>query len=143
MDYTKLAMEFLENMNTLRKANFQKSFSDSMRGEVFILQYISQHEGLVLPSAISHEMNISSARITAALNNMENKGLVTREIDKSDRRRILIQLTQAGKDLAAQHWQNHINHAIHMLSLLGEHDAQEYVRMTKKLASGIKTDIPP
>jgi DNA-binding MarR family transcriptional regulator len=143
MDYSDLAAEFLDTMTALRKAKFQKRLSESLRGELFILQYIVQHEGLVLPGAISHEMNISSARITAVLNNMEDKGLVTREIDKSDRRRILIRLTQAGRDLADRHRQQSISHMVHMLSLLGEEDAREYVRLTKKLASGLATGPPP
>ncbi|MCL1917016.1 MAG: MarR family transcriptional regulator [Peptococcaceae bacterium] len=143
MDYTDLAADFLDTMNMLRNAQFQKDISESMRGELFILQYITQHEDLVLPSAISHEMNISSARITAILNNMEDKGLVTREIDRSDRRRILIRLTQPGKDLADYHRQKVITHTIHMLSLLGEQDAREYVRLTKKLASELDGNIPP
>ena len=133
-DYTELAAEFLRNMAELRKAGLQRSFTDSLRGESFILQFLARHDGLVLPGAISHEMNISSARITAILNSLENKGLLTREIDPGDRRRILIRLTAAGKDKARQCRQAHLDETVSMLRLLEKDDAGEYVRLTGLLA---------
>ena len=53
----------------------------------FVLTYISKHGGSVIPSEISNEMGISTARIAAALGSLESKGLITRRIDERDRRR--------------------------------------------------------
>ncbi|MCL1790654.1 MAG: MarR family transcriptional regulator [Peptococcaceae bacterium] len=138
MDYTELAEKYLHEMTELRKARFQKNLTNSLRGESLILQYMAQHDGIVIPGAISSEMNISSARITAALNSMENKGLVTREIDRSDRRRILTKLTQEGKDLAVSHKQNCLNDIIGMLQLLDYDDAREYVRLIGVLVNKLQ-----
>lgn len=73
MDYKDLALEFIEVMNHTRKRNIPKQIDDSMRGEHFVLHYISEHEGDVTPSDISNEMGITSARIAAALNSLEKK----------------------------------------------------------------------
>ncbi|HHX12372.1 MAG TPA: MarR family transcriptional regulator, partial [Clostridiales bacterium] len=86
MDYTQLAYEFMETMNQIKIRNMHKQFNESMHGEIFTLYFISQHEGNVIPSDISNEIGISTARVAATLNSLEKKGMVTREIDPSDRR---------------------------------------------------------
>lgn len=134
MDYTSLAHEFMKNMGQLRKRNAQKQISDSMHGESFVLFYISQHEGNVIPSDISNEMGISSARIAATLNSLESKGMIIRKIDVSDRRRILIELTPSGKEQVEKHYQMILNITMNMLTFLGEDDAKEYVRIMGRLA---------
>ncbi|NLK22290.1 MAG: MarR family transcriptional regulator [Epulopiscium sp.] len=88
----------------------------------------------MLPSDISNEMNISSARVAAMLNNLENKGLITREIDKSDRRRILVELTQDGIEFTKDRNKTVVNYTVRILKLLGEHDAKELVRIVGRLS---------
>lgn len=134
MDYTELAAELLKKMQMLRKAKPQKNINEALQGESFALLYIALHGGDVLPGEISNEMEVSSARVATALNNLENKGLITRRIDKSDRRKILVSLTQEGKEIALKHHQEVLENAAKMLHLLGEHDAKEYVRITGRLA---------
>ena len=134
MDYSKLAEELLHVMKLFYSAKSQKMINDAMKGEEFVLQYISLSGGEALPGEIGVEMNVSSARIAQALNSIESKGLIVRQIDKKDRRRILITLTEEGKRTAEEHRKQIIELAEKMLQLLGEHDAKEYVRITGKLA---------
>jgi DNA-binding MarR family transcriptional regulator len=137
MDYKDMASEFMQNMqkmHKLRQASPQKQIDESMRGEHFVLQFIAVHQGYVLPSEISNEMGISSARIAATLNGLERKGLITRQIDINDRRRILVDLTPKGKTLVKEHYQEAMEMITKMLSKLGEHDAREYVRIIGRLA---------
>lgn len=134
MDYEELAKQFLHNSYQYRSRGHQKRFDDSMHGETFAMSYIFRQGGTVLPSDISSEMNISSARVAAMLNNLENKGLITREIDKSDRRRVLVELTQDGIEFAKNHNKTVVNYTIRTLKLLGEHDAKELVRIIGRLS---------
>ena len=134
MDYTTLAHEFMKNMGQLHNRNGQKQLNDSMHGESFVLGYISRHGGNVIPSEISKEMGISSARIAATLNSLESKCLITRMIDVSDRRRILVEITSSGKEQVEKHYQEIIKFTTNMLRYLGEHDAKEYVRIMGRLA---------
>lgn len=133
MDYMELADDLLRKMQSLRKVPPHKSITDSVQGEAFVLYYIARRSGDVLPGEISHEMAVSSARIAAALNSLESKGLITRKIDSGDRRKILVGATREGKALADKHQQVVLEEAAKMLALLGEHDAKEYVRITGKL----------
>jgi Transcriptional regulators len=134
MDYNELAAELMQKMYVLRQAQPQKQIDESMQGEHFVLHLLSFHQRSVLPSEISNRMGISSARIAAALNSLERKGLVTRQIDISDRRRILVDLTPEGKALADKQHQKAMETLTNTLRQLGEHDAAEYVRITGKLA---------
>ena len=138
MDYRELAAEFFKDLHSLRKARPQKHISESLRGEAFALQYIAFHDGPVLPGEISGEMGISSARIAAALNSLEKKGLVTRRIDPEDRRRILVELTELGKEQARKHTEEILDNITQILSVLSEEDAREYVRITSILAKHMK-----
>ena len=140
MDYAALAEQMLEKMHVLRKASPQKHINESLQGEAFILRYISSHGVDVLPGEISGEMNVSSARIAAALNSLESKVLITRQIDPNNRRQILVNITPEGKAIAEKQQATVIEYASKMLALLGERDAREYVRITCKLANIMSTN---
>lgn len=134
MDYKSLALEFLEAMSQVHGRNTQKQVNDSLNGENFVLMYISEHEGNVIPSDISNAMGTTAARIAAALNSLEGKGLVSRRIDTEDRRRILVDLTDAGRERVQQQNQLRIDFTTNMMEYLGEEDARAYIRIMKKLA---------
>lgn len=134
MDYSILAKTLLENMHRIGRHRPDKSIRQAIKGEMFVLRYLSHHKGDVVPGDIGKVMNVSSARIAQTLNSLEKKGWVTREIDAEDRRRILVKLTAEGKKQTEQHQEKVIRNTIKILELLGEHDAKEYVRITGRLA---------
>lgn len=135
MDYTELANEFIQTIQMFKKLGPpQKRIVESMRGELFALQSIARRGGDVLPGEICEEMDVSSARVAATLNSLENKGLITREIDKSDRRQILVRLTKKGQEMADTHMQDMLEDTAMLLKQLGEHDAKEFIRIIGRLA---------
>ncbi|MCQ4936433.1 MULTISPECIES: MarR family winged helix-turn-helix transcriptional regulator [Anaerotignum] len=134
MDFEQMAQEYLETMYYMRKINSHKEIHDSVHGENFVLLFISQRGGKVIPSDISNEMGISTARVAAALNSLEKKGLIIRRIDAEDRRRILIDLTDSGMEQVKNHYSMVLNMVKNMLHFLGEKDAKEFIRIMKRLA---------
>ena len=134
MDYTRLADEYLQQMHTFRRFKPQQKINESMHGEAFTLHHIAINKDHIIPSEISDATGISGARIAAMLNSLENKGFITRQIDRTDRRRILVTLTDKGKEQEEAHRQALIETIEKMLRSLGEHDAKEYVRILRKLA---------
>ncbi len=133
MDYPALAIEFMEKMRLLRQTKPHRQMSQSMHGECFVLQYIADQHGSVVPGEIREIMGISSARIAATLNSLERKGLITRDIDPIDRRRVLVNLTSKGEETAKIHHRKLYEKTVEMLRLLGEEDAGAYVRITGRL----------
>ena len=136
MDYQKLAEEFMLHNANMRRARPQRMINDAARGEGVVLRFIFDNEGEdVLPSEISKEIKISTARIAATLNSLENKDMITRKIDPQDRRKILVRITDEGKQAAQKQHMVVIGEIAEMLQMLGEHDAKEYVRILGKLAN--------
>ena len=134
MDYTELARQFLHNLYEFRSRGHQKRIDNTMHGEAFAMSYILSQGNTVLPSEISSAMSISSARVAAMLNNLEKKGLVTRRIDESDRRRILVSLTPEGIESVENRSSKVVGSTAKILESLGAHDAQELVRIVGRLA---------
>ena len=96
MDYDALAGSFMRCMHRMRRSHPQRAISRAVQGEKQVLHCIAEEGSSLRPSDISEKMGISTARIAATLNALEGKGQVTRRIDESDRRRILVELTAEG-----------------------------------------------
>ena len=134
MNYTDLAKQLIEHMHHLRRIKHQQNISRAVQGQSFMLWYIASQGGCVVPSDMSQQMNVSSARIAQGLNALEENGWISRRIDPADRRRILVELTPAGQAAAQERFDEIVRHTSDMLALLGPADAAEYVRLTGKLA---------
>lgn len=135
MDYREAAEQLLHSFQQFRKRGHHKKIDGTLRGERFVLLSIFRQGTSVLPGQLSAEMSISSARIARVLKSLEEKGLITRQIDQKDRRQILVNLTSEGTNAAKKHRQTAINMTVKMLRLLGEKDTQELVRITRRLAA--------
>ncbi len=133
MDYKKLAERFFYKSYQLKKYEFQQIIDENVQGERFALLYIKNKKSSALPGEISGEMNISSARVATILNNLESKGFIERQIDKTDRRKILVTLTKEGEEKAKNHNEEVIAQIAKRLELLGEQDAEEFVRITGRI----------
>ena len=134
MDYEKLAAELIDCMGAVRRVKTQKDIYESLRGEGVVLQCLLNHNKDMQPGEISMKMSVSGARIAATLNGLEKKGLITRRIDENNRRQIIVRITQKGREMSQAHQKNMVSITVNMLRLLGERDAVEYVRITKRLA---------
>ena len=134
MDYEDLAAELMRTMRALGAAKRLGSVQEGVQGEAFILHLIRESGSDVLPSMISEAMRISSARVAAALNSLENKGMITREIDIEDRRRIIVKITEKGIEHAEEQKKRHIAKIKDILVMMGDRDAKEFVRLLGRLA---------
>ena len=134
MDYDALAYELLRNMRALRNAGPQKQFREGIHGETLVLFCIRDMGDHAVPGRISVAAGITSARVAAALNGLEGKGLITRETDAGDRRRVLIRLTPKGADEVRDREKRLHGVMKAILTRLGDQDAKEYVRITHRLA---------
>jgi DNA-binding MarR family transcriptional regulator len=129
MDYSLLADTLLKKTTVLFRSHSHKKIGEFAEGEMFILKHLSFVEEKALPSDLSAAMNTSTSRIAAILNSLERKGLVSREIDETDRRRILVAITPAGKQFIQEKHQKIHDNMEYLLQRLGEHDANEVLRL--------------
>ena len=135
MEAHEMAADLLDNLQMLRKLRPQRNIDSALRGEAFVLGYIALNGEGVLPGEISQQMGVSSARVAKALNGLEHKGLITRQINTRDRRQIVVNVTQSGQTLAEEHRKAVLDEVGKLLNLLGDDDAREYIRLTGKLVA--------
>ena len=136
MDYRKLAAEYIKNMQLPGKVQGHRHFF-SAKSNYIILMHIEQKKE-ALPKDISSSLNVSSARVAAALNTLEKDRLITRNVDESDRRRTIIRLTEKGSATVAEKKETGINKIAQLFESLGKHDTLEYLRITQRIIQIVK-----
>ena len=133
MDMEQMAANLLQYMVSLPRRAPQNWLSDFSRGELFLLNYLHMHGGTAWPSAMSKALQTSTARIAAALNNLERKGWIRRELDDADGRRKLVHLTPEGCEYLKKYHTKALRNITQLLMELGETDSAEFLRITQRL----------
>ena len=103
------------------------------KGEIFVLRYLHLQGVQVIPSAISGAMHTSTARVSAILRTLEKKGQIVRQIDVSNRRNILVDITEEGRQRLDAYAAQMRSYLMQVLSEVGEQDAREFVRLLTRL----------
>lgn len=134
MDYDEVARKLIVYSRSLAKGSLSAAGGANV-GETPVLQYLSSADGDVIPSKIAKKLGLSRARMSHILDALETKGYVMRRTDPSDRRRVLVSITESGRDYAAKKNAESVALLSNQLSSLGEHDAQELVRILNKAYS--------
>jgi DNA-binding MarR family transcriptional regulator len=70
--------------------------SELTASQLLVMQHVAQTRK-VLPSAIAKAVDLKQATVTVLVNKLEEAGLVTRRRDTEDRRRVWVELTDAGQ----------------------------------------------
>ena len=80
---------------------------------------------------------VSTARIAALLSRLEEKQYISRAQDPTDNRQVIVTLLPQGLALIQRIQGEVIAAVVRMLERLGPEDAREYIRIQKKILSGI------
>jgi MarR family 2-MHQ and catechol resistance regulon transcriptional repressor len=86
----------------------RKSMSDAGLGfSDFVLLEALLHAGPLTPGALAEKVGLTSGSITAALDRLELRGLVERELNPDDQRSRIVRLTSAGSALIEPAYEAH------------------------------------
>ena len=133
MYYEALADELLHIRADLLRVPAQQKLSNMLRGELFVLNYLHDHDTIVQPKELSENLSVSTARIASLLKHMEEKNLIVRAPDSSDSRQIIVRLTEDGKKAIQTYREDVLAYLARTLESLGPDDAREYIRIQKKI----------
>ena len=103
-------------------------FSSTLRGEMAVMRLLHNSRQKMTAGELSSRLDMTTSRIAAVLGSLEKKGLLERENDAVDRRRVLVSLTQAGEALCEKRKAHFKSKIALLLSMLGD-DAPEFVRL--------------
>ena len=137
MDYRALAEQLLDLQALLRLDPVNQQVSIFEKGTFLALQYLS-HQKTVHPKELSQQMAVSSARIAALLNHMENEGLIVRSPDPNDNRQVTVSLTARDEQLIKKKKEEVVNIMAKALEELGPEEAEIYLRIQTKFLTNFK-----
>ncbi len=133
MDYMQMAGEFLRIMAEQIKSAVGRETVKQTQGELLALYYLYEWDRGIFPQTLSREMHVSSARIAAMLRDMEEKGWIVRGTDPENSRRILVSLTQRGRDEAMARRERSVGVLAKIFERLGSEDTGELIRILKRM----------
>ena len=114
--------------------NVMENFQRAHKGELFVLQYLSSRNAAVFPYELSAALQASTARVSALLGALEKKKQIERDIDKSNRRNILVNITDAGHERVKTEMRI-IKESIYLIfSEMGETETAEFLRLTQRFS---------
>ncbi len=96
MEENEYFKEMFELAGLIHYCSEHKQKKTLAKGEGAILYLLCKNPQGISPGELSEKLHVGSGRIGSALKNMEEKGLLTRENDSLDRRRINVTLTEKG-----------------------------------------------
>lgn len=95
------------------------------------------HLGPLCQSEIGKKILRSSGNITLVIDNLEKRGLVRREREEGDRRRVSVHLTAEGQELIARVFPEHVTQLTAALGALSSDEQRELGRLCKKLGKAV------
>lgn len=130
---TDLKTAFIHVMMRFRKAGMPLPPGINFRmGELFVLGRVSE-QGATM-TEIQNNLFMTKSAVSQTLSALESRGLIRREIDARDRRKITVTLTDAGR--AFQHKSHeYANIVLDMtLARFGKENMEELVRLLTTLS---------
>jgi DNA-binding MarR family transcriptional regulator len=136
------AMRTIEVADALAAAvesNLRHQFGLSMGrfSLVTILHRYSESE--LTPSDLAQRAGVTRATVTGLLDGLEEDGLVERKAHSTDRRRVALQLTAAGKAFIARLIPAYAPRLSAVASGLSEKERRQFLRLLDKIELGLET----
>lgn len=135
MDYTESAKDFLGYMRQLYKLAMFKDLNDLSQGEMALLGYLAFCRDGATAGELTAAFEIGTSRTAAILNTLEKKQFAKRIVDDNDRRKVLVYITEQGRQEIKKKHEESVVHVADFLSLLGPDDAKEYMRIIRDALS--------
>lgn len=132
-DHVERIYQIMKQLYMLR-SNVQTA-GEISRSEFFTLKVICKHStplGLSM-SNLSELLKISKPAVSQMVNSLEGKGYVERVMPKSDRRLVLVRLTEAGQQSLDREMQAFTDRLAQTFAELGEKDTEELFRLLTRL----------
>jgi len=103
--------------------------TESQLGTLEVLYYL----GPMCQSDIGNKLLVTDGNMTMVLNNLEKRGLVSRERDGKDRRQITVCLTEKGQQLIGDLFPKHAQNIADLMSILSPLEQEQLGHLCKML----------
>lgn len=108
-------------------------FKELSKNQPMVIKIIGM-EGKIMPSTIGNYTGMDRSSLTRMIDDLEKKGMVFRENDPEDRRKVLVSLTDKGLECC-----NYFDEVVNeILNFTGEKDAEEYLQSLEKMVTVLR-----
>lgn len=142
LSYVDKALAAFNEIMANNRKDMMENLNRAHKGELFVLHYLAVCNREVLPSELSVALQASTARISALLGALEKKGQIVRDIDKNNRRNILVTLTEEGRNRAEAEMREMKNRMVRIFTDMGEADTIEFIRLTRLFSELMQKHFP-
>ena len=133
--YESAAEQLLQTMLRTRALPMRRRAMSLPQGEKGVLLYLFDREGRVTtPGEISRDLGVGSGGVANALNALERRGYVTRAASPADRRRVVVTISETGRELIRQRRREALESTAALLKALGREDAEDLLRLSRRIA---------
>lgn len=130
-----LAEQILNTFDSIDTESLLKNLKLSLKGENLLLMILNDLGGSSTPGKIIQRLDFTSARLSAIIKSLENKGFVERRKNEGDGRSTIVAMTPVGKEHFVKLRAEIINNALTIIEQLGEEDVREFLRIINNLAT--------
>lgn len=116
-----------------------QSIDSSTAGMRAILLYLGDRDQIVTAGMVSDYMHVSTARVAVLLKKMEAKGLLEKQRDPKDARKVMVRLSDAGRELAAMQRTHIRKHVETMIDQIGMDRMLEFAAIANEIHSILKS----
>lgn len=132
MDFGQKTDELIELIARLLQRPVYKEAIDLSRGEGGILMYLCiDHDGAT-SGELREQLEVGSGRIANALKDLEAKGLVRRSCSDSDKRKVIVNITDKGRRIMEERHRTLQYRTEALLRQMGEKDTEEFLRLLNR-----------
>ena len=136
-EYVKEAFRAFDQVMVGDDYSVLKRIARISQGENFVLKILLKSDGPVSPTYLSQTINTTKGRISSILKTLEKKGEIVREVDRDNRRNVLITLTEAGRERITSELESSYDMMVKAFKSLGEEEVNEAVRLLNKLVAAM------
>ena len=115
--------------------------NNQVKGLFLILRYIDDSDGEVIAEDIREHLQISSARVSIALNTLFLKKFITRKRSSLDKRKTIIKITEEGKKALYKEKERVISNIDKLISSLSDEEQEEFLYLISKIVKGGIEDV--
>lgn len=127
-----VAEMFALSMRTRGKAI--DKVSRGAKGEIPALHMLAVSSVPLTPGRISDALGVSPGRVSAILDRLEKKGMIVRETDPSNRRNVLVSVTDAGREADREAFTQMHDRFVRVFERMGEEHTRQFLDRCKEFA---------
>lgn len=137
MDNREEARAFLREMCLCTPKPLFHKVEEVDRGTGFVLAYLEDAKDEVIAGDLAREMKVSTARVAALLNRLEEKGLVRRSRSLRDARRTVVEITPEGAAYTDEIKKQILDKVEDLFEKVGKEDLWEFLRICEKITKAL------